>query len=81
MFSINDTNIVFAVLTDTEDPMVDIQRMEKIAITMFANKKSEPWSAVYLYFDEEKSLSFLAVLIKICLYHSLGKNLTSLIDK
>lgn len=53
MFSINDTNIVFAVLTDTEDPMVDIQRMEKIAITMFANKKSEPWSAVYLYFDED----------------------------
>lgn len=52
MFSIPDSCLTFAVVTDTDDPFRDIQRLESIAVNMVAHGQ-ELWSIVYVYFDEE----------------------------
>lgn len=50
MFTIPDTNISVAVFSETQDPMLGIQRRENIGAVMFASGK-DTWNSLELSYD------------------------------
>ena len=50
MFSIPDTTISVAVFSETQDPMLNIQRRENIGAVMFASQK-DSWNSLELSYD------------------------------
>ena len=56
MFTIPDTNISVAVFSETQDPMVNIQRRENIGAVMFASRK-DGWNSLELSYDASGQLT------------------------
>lgn len=50
MFSIPDTTISVAVFSETQDPMLNIQRRENIGAVMFASQK-DSWNSLEISYD------------------------------
>ena len=50
MFSIPDTTISVAIFSETQDPMLNIQRRENIGAVMFASQK-DSWNSLELSYD------------------------------
>ena len=50
MFSIPDTTISVAVFSETQDPMLNIQRRENIGAVMYASQK-DSWNSLEISYD------------------------------
>ena len=50
MFAIPDTNISIALFTESQDPMLGIQRRENIGAVMYASGK-DTWNSLELSYD------------------------------
>ena len=55
MFTIPDTNISVAVFSETQDPMVGIQRRENIGAVMYASRR-DGWNSLELSYDPSGKL-------------------------